>query len=264
MIFGGLLVSAAAFAQSSDAPEAARKPAQRGPERAFFQAWDSADRDADGSISRSEFDAMPRVQNLPQDKRDRLFSRLDKNNDGSLSREEMPKPGNHPPHGPRPWPMQRLAQLDTDGTGGVSLEEFRAGSQAAKLPPERVEAIFRRLDRDGDGEITPKDRPEQPSRDRQGTMPGDGRAKATPRSRPDAERPFRQLDQDGDRSLSFEEFRRHPLVRDLDEDQQEQRFQALDTNNDALITPDEMRPLQQARGGGGSPEPRSGRRLRSE
>jgi hypothetical protein len=51
-----------------------------------------------------------------------------------------------------------------------------------------------------------------------------------------------RLDADGDGALSFAEFRKSPGVRDLTEDQQEDRFEALDRNRDHQLTPDETRP----------------------
>jgi len=51
--------------------------------------------------------------------------------------------------GHKPMNMERL---DTDRDGKVTLDEFAAGSK------ERVERMFKRMDRDGDGVITAADR----------------------------------------------------------------------------------------------------------
>ncbi len=234
LILAGLLVPAGALAQAPDDSQTRPGPGQRGGPRPFQQAWKAADTDGDGFISREEFDAMPRIQNLPEEKRAKLFERLDKDGDGRLSRGELQRQG-QPPHGPRPEPMRRLAELDTDRSGGVSLEEFKAGSFAQKLPPERIERIFQRLDSDGDGQITPKDRPEPPRRGRDGPKRGD-----RPGPPADPRRLFQQLDKDGDKALSFEEFRQSPALKNLGEDEQEDRFEALDRNGDGKLTPDEM------------------------
>jgi len=247
MILAGLLAPATALAQAPDDPQPRRAAGERGGQRPFAQAWQMADKDRDGFISREEFAAMPRVQNLPEDKRDKLFKRLDKDGDGRLSRGELRKPGNPPPGGPPPEPMQRLWELDTDRSGGVSLEEFRAGPLAEKLPPERIQKIFQRLDRDGDGQITPKDRPEPPRRGREGPRRGE-RPEGPPPPQPDPMRLFRQLDKNDAKTLSFREFRQHPAVKNLDEDAQEARFQRLDRNQDGKLTPEELRPLQPPRG----------------
>ena len=119
--------------------------------------WKKADSDGDGFISRAEFGAMPRLENLPADKQDALFKRLDKDGNGSLSREELDRL--FKPQDPRRPMFPRLAELDTDKNGSISLAEFKAGEIFKKLPPEGQDELFRRLDADGDGAITPKDSP---------------------------------------------------------------------------------------------------------
>jgi Ca2+-binding EF-hand superfamily protein len=242
MIFAALLAPSAVHAQAPDDDPSRRVPGERREQRPFHQAWQKADSDADGFISRAEFTAMPRVSDLPEDKQDRLFKRLDKDGDGRLDSNELWQPGNAPA-GRRHKPMHRLWELDTDGDGGVSLEEFKVGPIAEKLPPERIERIFQRLDRDGDGNITAKDRPDPPQPGREGLMRG-GQPDIRPRAKPEAYRLLPKLDKDNDRALTFEEFREHPALKNMDEDAQEARFQELDSNNDSKITPDEMRPLQ--------------------
>ena len=133
---------------------------KRGPQRPFAEAWQAADKDHDGFISKEEFDAMPRIQNLPEEKRLHLFQRLDKDADGKLSREELGRMAR--PHGDQGPPMQRLWELDTDKSGGISLEEFKASPLFKKLPPEKQDELFHRLDTNHDGMISPKDRPEPP------------------------------------------------------------------------------------------------------
>jgi hypothetical protein len=52
---------------------------------------------------------------------------------------------------------------------------------------------------------------------------------------------IRQLDQNGDDRLSFEEFRKAPSIRDLGEDEQERRFLALDRNQDHKLGPEDSK-----------------------
>lgn len=208
-------------------------PAQSGPREgraerpSFEEIWGKYDVDGDGFLSFSEFNAMRRVALLPKEQRLRLFNRLDKDGDGRISRQELReirqrRGGGRNARGG----MRRLMELDTDGSGGVSLEEFRAAEMFTNLPAERVEALFHRLDTDGDGQITPKDRPE---------LPPMLRGKRGPRSEPHR-RIFDHLDADGTGKLSFEEFRSARGIAALDEDAQEKIFLRLDTDGDKQLS----------------------------
>ena len=88
-------------------------------------------------------------------------------------------------------------------------------------------------DTDGDGLVTPTDRPE-PNRKR-----SDG---ARPGNQPPPEPFNRKLDLDGDGALSFEEFRAGIQVRNLSEDEQEDRFESIDRNGDQKISPQDFPP----------------------
>jgi hypothetical protein len=52
----------------------------------------------------------------------------------------------------------------------------------------------------------------------------------------------RKLDANGDGALSFEEFRAGPAMKDLTEDQQEDRFELLDRNKDLKLGPEDFPP----------------------
>ncbi len=264
LILATALTPAAVRAQARDGSDG--KPGPRDgdgrrppPGKVFADAWKGADTDGDGFISLAEFEAMPRLKNLPEEKRANLFKRLDKNGDGKLSREELGRMGGRPQDQGRP--MQRLWELDKDRSGGVSFEEFKAGEIFGKLPPEKLLEVFRRLDTNGDGMISPQDRPVHPFRPNGGKgrgpdgdkskgedRPGKGgdRSKGEGKPGKGGDRPkgqrgepqqlIRQLDKDGDGALSFEEFRKWPAVRDLGEDAQENRFMAMDKNGDLKLT----------------------------
>jgi len=194
--------------------------------------WEKADTDGDGLISREEFDAMPRIQSLPEENRDRLFARLDKSGDGFINLEELGRKGRG--RGEAPRPIQRLEDLDTDNSGGISFEEFQAGELFKKLPRERQLAMFRRLDTDGDGEITPRDRPQPPRRDESGRGSG--------------LRPLlRLLDADGDEAITFEEYRNAPFLEGLGEEERRARFDQLDRNKDGKIDAADFPPPRQGR-----------------
>lgn len=245
LVLAGLLTPLVVHAQS-DAGGPPRMPPHpdvwRAHQQQFAKAWKAADKDNDGFISTEEFAAMPRVGNLPEDKRQRLFARLDKDGDGKLGREELRRM-RRAHNGPRPDP-QRLWELDADRSGGVSLEEFKVGGMFRKLPPERQMEIFKRLDSDGDGMITPKDRPEPPfKRDEDNPHFKRGQGPDMPKPPPvDPRAMIRELDRDGDGGLSFEEFRVGPAVRNLSEDEQEDRFEAQDRDGDQKLTPVDFPP----------------------
>jgi len=189
----------------------------------FDEMWKRVDTDGDGFASAQEFAALPRLAKLPEEKRMEIFKRLDKDSDGKLSRPEMEQMRRG---GAR---MQGLKDLDTDKSGGISLEEFKAGETFKRMPAEKQENIFKRLDVDGDGQITPKDKPQRPHK-------FDGPP-------PTPAEIIQKGDANGDSALSFEEFRKDPHLAKLSEDEQEDRFEKLDKNKDQKITEDEILPL---------------------
>lgn len=239
LIVAAILAPAMVLAQpgnESKNPEKNHKDGKRGVDRPRPDFWKSVDKNQDGSISKEEFELMPRVQNLPEEKRGNLFTRLDKDADGKLAREEIRAMG--PPRDGKGPPMQRLWELDVDKSGGISFEEFKAGRVFQKLPPEKQNQVFAKLDTDKDGLVTPKDKPEKFKR------PGDGRPKH-PDNKPGGQRPelrqmIRQLDKDGDGALSFEEFRSGPAEKHLTEDQQEDHFEAMDKNHDLKLSAEDF------------------------
>jgi len=207
--------------------------AERGP--GFRAAWKDADKDGDGLISKEEFNSIPRVQNLPDAKRQALFNRLDKDADGKLSRPEIGRMGK-PADGERPH-FKRLWELDVDKSGGISFEEFKLGEFARKLPAEKQLKVFNRLDTDGDGMITLKDRPQPPH------LRPEGKQRPMPEDHPEKPQGInRKLDANGDGALSFEEFRVGPAMKNLTEDQQEDRFELLDRNKDQKLGPEDFPP----------------------
>lgn len=241
-LVAGMLLPAVGLAQP---PPPDRGPGEGGPgphgRRPFGEIWKKIDTNGDGFLTMEEFSAMPRIQNIPEEKRTNLFKRIDKDGDGKLSREEMEKFG-RPKEGER-RPMRRLWELDTDKSGGISFEEFKAGELFKKLPLEKQQALFKKLDTDGDGFITPKDRPEPPFKRPDGKRPPMGPDGGPPGKDNGRRGPLDlRLDKDGDGALSFEEFRAGRGMQKLTEDQQEDRFEKLDRDSDLKLTPKDFPP----------------------
>jgi len=130
------------------------------PREAPWEMFRRMDTDRDGNITREEFFASPRLQRLPEEKREGIFSRLDRDSDGMISKEEI--------RGMRQDAERRardeFRQLDENSSGGLDFAEFSKGEVFGKLPEEKRRQIFGRMDTDGSGEINAADRPEGPPR----------------------------------------------------------------------------------------------------
>lgn len=214
--------------------EARERPRPGGGPGHFLRA---ADRNGDGAVSFEEFSQLERISSLPEEKQKQLFARLDKDGDGMIRKDEIPKPpGGRGERGPF-----AMRQLDTNGDGVVDYDEFLAGPFAKRMPEDRRRAFFDRLDRNGDGHLSPEDQP------RGG--PRDGRR---PPERPEPAEAFPRLDTNKDGSLDFEEFRKAPWIERLGEDVQEDRFEKLDRNGDLKLDLEEMKAAR--------PDPARGRK----
>jgi Ca2+-binding EF-hand superfamily protein len=116
------------------------------------------DRDGDGMITKREFFASPRIEQLSEEQRNALFGRLDRDKDGSISSEEIRML--------RQQAERRVGddfrKLDVDKNGSVNFDEFCKGKFISKLPEEKRRQIFKRMDTDGNGVIDGADRPKGP------------------------------------------------------------------------------------------------------
>lgn len=104
----------AAATPGSNAPAADGQPAPRA----------KLDSNGDGSVDRAEAAKHPRLAGK--------FDELDKNKDGKLSKEEMPRHGDRrhggDGHGPRgEGRREAMAKLDTDKDGRISRTEAAGG-----------------------------------------------------------------------------------------------------------------------------------------
>ena len=90
-------------------------------------AFDAADADGDGQLSREEWRELPRAARAAA--RERMFARLDANDDGALEASEF-GPG-----------MERLNALDADGDGRLTRREMREGRKRHRGDKPREDAV---------------------------------------------------------------------------------------------------------------------------
>ena len=88
--------------------------------------------------------------------------------------------------------------------------------------------------------ITPKDKPSPPFKNPDGKPHSKRGDEDCPDEAEKTGQINRKLDLDGDGSLSFEEFRKGPALKNLTEDQQEERFELIDRNKDHKLSPEDF------------------------
>ena len=91
-------------------------------------AFDAADADGDGKLSREEWRELPRAARSAA--RERMFARMDTNDDGVLEAGELAPD------------LERLRALDVDGDGRLTRRELREGrgrGRNAKAPGDAAE-----------------------------------------------------------------------------------------------------------------------------
>jgi len=120
----------------------AHRDAMRGEMRAKAnERWTAADTDGNGSLSREEAKAsMPHLADN--------FDKMDGNQDGQLSRDEMHNFRMQDKKHMRYEAAERFKGADTDGDGALDLAEAQTGMPGLA---ERFTAV----DKNGDGKITP-------------------------------------------------------------------------------------------------------------
>lgn len=114
-------------------PDRPRGPGM-GPGAALLRALDA---DGDGKISAEEITGAASA-----------LKKLDRNGDGQLTPDELgPPPGAARPGAGQVSPGERFRQLDANNDGKISKDEA----------PERLQAVFDRLDTNQDGALTPEE-----------------------------------------------------------------------------------------------------------
>lgn len=189
------VAGAAVLAAGAGGVAIAQSEGQQGGERrhGIFQS----DANTDGVLTRAEFDTG----------REGMFTRLDADNNGELTREEMRahrgERGHRGMRGHRRGGGMHLSGADANNDGNITREEFLA----------RPTAMFERLDANDDGVIQASERPQR------------GERRERRADRPD--RPNR--DSYGDGAFSRSEFTAMGA----------RMFERLDANSDGRVTQDE-------------------------
>lgn len=126
-----------------------------GPRRRDHPMLRRADTDQDGRISKKEFLANPPFGKADPERLERIFKRLDQNDDGFLDRKD--RPGGRrkgPPGGPPMWRFD-FKKWDSNQDGVIDRKEFREVPFLREAPKSDRADLFDRIDEDGDDRISP-------------------------------------------------------------------------------------------------------------
>lgn len=196
-------------------PREGEQHKHRGHKGGFNAMLKKLDLNGDRAVDFTEFSAGERVSRLPDDYKKKLFQRLDKNNDGQITKADLP---------PQDEGARKRRHSDTDGNGEITFEEFEKSDRVAQMPLERKREIFAKMDRNKDGVLNDLDWKGRRERGR-GPRHSAG-----------------NLDANKDGKISLEEFRKHPRHADASEERQTKQFQTMDKNKDGFLDKSE-RPM---------------------
>ncbi len=147
----------------------------------------------------------------------------------------------------QPYTPPTFSQLDTDSSGGISLDEFEAGAPKAQsgsdttqsaAKQKRAEALFSKIDTNGDGSISSSELDtfqSQIADQRQSQQFATQLLASGQQPQSDADT-FSATDTNGDGSVSLAEFSKNAQADGLTTDQTSQIFNAIDTNADGSIS----------------------------
>ena len=117
--------------------------------------FDRLDVDGSGGLDFAEFSQASAIANKDGDARRRIFNLLDKNGDQQIQRSELKLkggPGRHSGHR-----HAGFKRGDVNASGGLDFKEFSTLPWVGRLPEERQQRLFKKLDQDKSGEVSPKE-----------------------------------------------------------------------------------------------------------
>lgn len=179
----------------------------------FFK---NLDLDEDGKVTREEFGHARKLVNLEEDVKNQLFSRLDKNSDGTITQDEIRSKGQKKP--PEDF-GHLLRQADKNKDRKITFEEFSAHPRFAELKESYHKRLFERMDRNKNGVIDPEDHHE----------------------RTWSVKVHKEFDKDENGSLSLSEFLKMPHFERMPKKVREKNFSRLDKDQNGEISAEEFK-----------------------
>ncbi|BDS05535.1 hypothetical protein NT6N_05750 [Oceaniferula spumae] len=112
--------------------------------------FNELDADKNGTLALDEFSKAKGLEKKEAAELEKSFQRLDRNKDGMLQRSELKS------HlGSRPRPEMDFKKFDTNQSGGLDYEEYSKLPFVVRFPDDRRQKHFKRIDSDGNGELSP-------------------------------------------------------------------------------------------------------------
>ncbi|NYT32649.1 EF-hand domain-containing protein [Rhizobium sp. WYCCWR 11128] len=198
------------------------------------------DSDGDGYVSRAEFVAA-RPSDVTEDQANTLFDSFDSESTGSLSvdalAEAMSVEQSQRSGGPPPPPAgdddlaSLLSDLDTDGDGSISKDEFVAG-RPSDVTEDQAGTLFDSFDSEGAGSLSVDALTEAMSAEQSQRSEG---APPPPAEDDQSQSLLSDLDTNGDGLVTLDEFMAGK-PEDVTESQASQLFDLLDTSDTGLLS----------------------------